>query len=151
MTDAKASKADEGWGLEQDESPDKLIFDTIGDEYVGLYCGIEHITPNEDEGQDFEPFDQLMFWDLESPKVIPASFRLILAMRRIMVGREVRILYVKDVDVDQPTPMKDYKVWSRPARPEWEERAEQARKAMANAVTPTPTAPPTAHVVGKDE
>ena len=29
----------EEWAMEQDETPDKLIFDTIGDEYEGLFLG----------------------------------------------------------------------------------------------------------------
>lgn len=118
----------EEWVTEQDETPDKLIFDTIGDVYEGLFLGIEHIVPPECDDPDDE-FDVAHFWDLESPKVVAGGFSLMRALRKIDVGREVRMVYVKDVDTGSPSAMKDFKVWSRPARPAWEGKAAEARKA----------------------
>lgn len=119
----------EEWTIEQDETPDRLIFDTIGDEYEGLFLGIEHIVPPECDDPDDE-FDVAHFWDLESPKAIAGGFALMRALRKIEIGREVRMRYVKNIPIaGQASPMKDYKVWSRPARPAWETKAAEARKA----------------------
>lgn len=121
----------EGWETVQDESPDRIIFDTIGDTYVGLFLGIEHVIPESNPEEDFY---QAHFYDEDSPKVIAGGYSLMRALQKVEVGREARMLYVKDIDTGKKDPMKDFKVWARDARPEWRERAAQARKvAVASA------------------
>lgn len=115
----------ERWETVQDETPDRLIFDTIGDTYVGLFLGIEHIIPESDPEEDFY---QAQFYDDESPKVIAGGFSLMRALQKVDIGRECRMMYVKDIDTGKKDPMKDFKVWARDARPAWAERAAQARK-----------------------
>lgn len=117
---------DEEWETEQDETPDRLIFDTIGDEYAGLYLGSEVIT-YDDPKEGETTFTQLHFWDEESPKVINAGYKLLEAFAKVEPGREARIRYVKDVNVGQASGMKDFKVWSRPARAAWLDKAIDAR------------------------
>lgn len=108
--------SEDGWEVRQDESPDRLIFDKIGDEYVGLFLGIVTIQP---EDEDEESFQQVLLRDDESPKAINAGYKLLQAFQKVQIGEEVKVKYVKDVDVNQASAMKDYKVWARPCRPEW--------------------------------
>lgn len=119
----------EEWVTEQEETPDQIIMDTVGDVYEGLFLGLETISWDPPQGGTQE-FVQIKLWDAESPKVLNASYRLKEAFDKVEVGREVRILYIKDVPIKgQPSPMKDYKVWSRPARPAWLNKSIDARTA----------------------
>lgn len=120
---------DDGWVVRQDETPDRLIFNKMGDEYVGLFQGIVTITPEDPEE---EAFQQIRLMDDESPKAINAGYKLLQAFAKVHVGEEVKVRYVKDIDVKQASAMKDFKVWARPCRPEWEAWADEARKSFAN-------------------
>jgi hypothetical protein len=112
-----------GWEVRQDETPDRLIFNTIGDEYVGLFLGIVTITPEDTEE---EPFQQVLLRDDDSPKAINAGYKLLQAFAKVRTGEEVKVKYVKDIDVKQASAMKDFKVWARPCRPEWQAWAKEA-------------------------
>jgi hypothetical protein len=107
----QAEATDEGWETVSDESPTRIIFDEIGDVFIGTYEGHEYITdPNEPES---DPFDYIKIRGTDGkPYIASAGFRLIQAFEKIEPGSMVRITYVKDVDmgVAGRNPMKDYKV-----------------------------------------
>jgi hypothetical protein len=125
--DEEDMPTEEEWVTEQDETPDQIVMDTTGDVYEGLFLGLEVINW-DDPKEGPQEFLQIKLWDVESPKILNASYRLKEAFEKVEVGREVRILYVKDVPIKgQPSPMKDYKVWSRPPRTAWLSKSAEAR------------------------
>lgn len=96
------------WVNVHEEAADQLVFDTIGDEYIGMYTGSEEIAPDEDSPED--TFTQLRFRDDDGAKVVNAGFELKKAFSKIEPHTRVRITLVKFVDVGQPSPMKSYRV-----------------------------------------
>jgi hypothetical protein len=92
-----------------DESPTTVIFDEIGDVFVGQYKGMDHIVP--DNGKD-EPFDRYTFRARDGkPYAINRSYKLAEAMEKVQPDQWVRITYVKDIQTARNlNPMKDLKV-----------------------------------------
>ena len=97
------------WETVVEESATTVIFDTVGDQFVGLYTGSEHIDP--DNGKD-EPFDRFVFQGRDGELyAVNKSFKLETAMQDIDPGQWVRITYVKDVPTGRGlNPMKDFRV-----------------------------------------
>lgn len=94
------------WTTVQDESPDVIIFDKIGDTFTGTYCGTEEIE-NEDE-----IFTRYLFRNSEGFFAINSSYRLAQGMGKVQMGELTRLTYIKDVDTSNGrlNPMKDIKV-----------------------------------------
>lgn len=100
---------DEGWETVSDESPTRIIFDTIGDQFIGTYLGHELI----DDPAGGEPFDYIMIRGTDGHLYsASAGYKLKDAFESVNEGDLVRITYVKDVDMGKEgrNPMKDYKV-----------------------------------------
>lgn len=102
---------DEGyeWDEVHEEAPDQIVWDTIGEVYIGTYTGQESIDPKDPKDPD-KRFIQLKFRDNEGAKVINAGHELRTAFAEIPTGSLVRIEYVKDVEVKQAAPMKSFNV-----------------------------------------
>src|SRR5262245_38111076 len=103
-----------------EESPQTVVFEEPGDEFVGIFAGNQHVEPenqNVDKThRDYVSFDQWLFRDREGTLVaIPATFKLDQAMMTIPDGHMVRVQYIKDVPTGKGNPMKDFKVQSKPA------------------------------------
>lgn len=92
------------WTTIQDETPDKIIFDTFGDCFTGVFQGIQEITP-----EDADAFEQAVFRNDEGLYAI-GGYKVLNAMRDVPQGTLTRLTYVKNVDTGQPSPMKDVKV-----------------------------------------
>jgi len=93
------------WHTAVQETGDQIVFDTIGDEFVGMFNGPqtaekegEEFTILTFEGTDGKPYQTNAGWKLER------------AFVDIPTGTVVRITYVKDIDVNQPSPLKDFRV-----------------------------------------
>jgi len=95
------------WDTIADESALTVIFDEIGDVFVGRYVGVEHIVPTNDE-----PFDRFTFRGKdEQLYAVNQSYKLADALENCKPGTWVRITYVKDIPTKRAlNPMKDFKV-----------------------------------------
>lgn len=96
-----------------EESATGIIFDTVGDQFVGQYKGTEHIDPGtvDKEGKS-KAFDRFLFVGRDGNLyAVPMSYKLDKAMDEIEEGQWVRITYVKDIPTGAGlNPMKDFKV-----------------------------------------
>lgn len=110
-----AAKTDE-WTTIQEESPSVLVFDAIGDQFIGRYIGPEEVTP---EGDD--PFTRYTFRAEGNPEAtglldgtlvaINSSWRMESAMSKAQAGELCRITYIKDIPTKRGlNPMKDFRV-----------------------------------------
>lgn len=120
MTTEKAKQSEEtpdvstvpsDWEFETiaEESATVIIFDTVGDQFVGQYKGIEHIDP---EKEDVEAFDRFLFTGRDGViYAVPQSYKLDKAMEIVKPDQWVRITYVKDIPTGRKlNPMKDFVV-----------------------------------------
>jgi hypothetical protein len=110
------------WDNVHEEAPDQLVFDTIGDKYIGKYEGHTLIFPEADNTEKW--FIQLKFRDNEGLKVTNAGYELreayvnvetdddgkLATSDKIPPGSVTRNELVKLVPVDQASPMKSYRV-----------------------------------------
>jgi len=97
------------WDVVQKESPIGVTFDTIGDEFIGMFTGKEHITPDKDE-----PFDLLTFEDSRGKRYsMSPSYKLDRAFAAMPEGTWCRIVYVADIDTGNKQPMKDFRVYAK--------------------------------------
>ena len=105
------SEAPDEWEFETlvEESPTMVIFDTIGDVFVGQYVGIEHIDP--DNGKD-EPFDRFNFRARDGELyALNSSYQLVDALKKVDPGTWVRVTYIKDIPTKRGlNPMKDFRI-----------------------------------------
>ena len=93
------------------ESPDQITFDTIGDTLVAVYLGMSVITYLDKKTGAEEKFTQLRFMlPGDNPAVVNAGYDLLQAYKDVPEGHLTRTQYLKDVDVDQQSPMKSYRV-----------------------------------------
>lgn len=100
------------WETAVPETGDQIVFDTIGDQFIGLYLGMRSVTVEEKDGRESE-FKVLMFTGVDGkPYQINAGWKLESAFESAAVPERaiVRITYVKDVDTGRNDPMKDYRV-----------------------------------------
>lgn len=110
------SNAPDDWEFETivEESPTMVIFDTIGDVFIGQYIGIEHIDPAN--GKD-EPFDRFTFRGRDGELyAVNQSYKLEKALEDVDKGTWVRITYTKDIPTSRNLqPMKDFRIETRTA------------------------------------
>lgn len=103
------------WETVHTEQPDQITFDTIGDTLVAIYLGqqvIDFEVEDKKTGEKTpESFTQLMFMlPGDNPAVVNAGYDLLVAFKNVPTNRLVRVSYLKDVDVNQQSPMKSYRV-----------------------------------------
>lgn len=110
------------WENVHEEAPDQLVFDTIGDKYIGKYEGHDVIYPEAADPSKW--FIQLRWRDNDGLKVTNAGYELrsayvdigedddgkLVTTDRIPPGTVTRNELVKLVNVDQASPMKSYRV-----------------------------------------
>jgi len=97
--------ADVRWSVHTQETGDQIVFDTVGDQFIGMFNGSQKAEKDGEEfiiltltGTDGKPYQTNAGWKLEG------------AFSDIPSGTVVRITYVKDIDTGQPSPMKDFRV-----------------------------------------
>lgn len=111
------------WETVHAEAPDQVVFETPGDCYIGLYIGYEIIYPDPEKDPE-KFFIQLKFVDPDGAKVINAGYDLRRAYVSITYDTDgrpevkevippqtvTRNTYMKDVDVDQASEMRSFRV-----------------------------------------
>ena len=108
------------WETVHTEAPDQLVFDEVGDSYIGKYEGHEVIHPDLEKEPD-KTFIQLQFSDPDGMKVVNSGYELQTTFVRqdedslqwsdiVAPGTMCRIILKKFVDVKQASPMKSYQV-----------------------------------------
>jgi hypothetical protein len=112
--------SDEGfeWETVHTEQADQITFDAIGDTLVAIYLGQELIEFEDKRtsgdgptGGVMRDFVQLKFLlPGNNPAAVNAGYDLLQAFKSIPTNHMVRVTYLKDVDVDQQSPMKSYRV-----------------------------------------
>jgi hypothetical protein len=115
------------WDTVHTEAGDQLVFDTVGDLYIGIYAGHEVIYPdpnNPDPDKAKKWFVQLKWTDPDGAKFTNAGYELRIAYTettlgsdgqpivtdKIAVGSMTRNELKKLVDVDQQSEMKSFRV-----------------------------------------
>jgi hypothetical protein len=93
------------WETRVQESGDQIVFDTIGDVFIGQFTGAR--KADTDDGQ----FTILTFMGVDGkPYQTNAGWKLQEGFSDIDSGTIVRVTYVKDVDTGSPSPMKDFRI-----------------------------------------
>lgn len=122
-----ADSPDFQWDTVHTEAGDQLVFDTVGDLYIGIYAGHEIIYPdvnNPDPDKAKKWFVQLKWTDPEGAKFTNAGYELRSAYTstvyaddgtpvvtdKIAIGSMTRNELKKLVDVDQASEMKSFRV-----------------------------------------
>lgn len=103
------TEAPEDWEFDTvtDETPTRIVMDTVGDRFIGEYLGMEHVTP-PDGGEEFDMF---VFRGRDGNLYsLNTSYKLKNAFEDIAEGVWVRVTFVKEIPVKKGNPMKDYKV-----------------------------------------
>lgn len=101
------------WETVVDSSPTVVLFEEIGEEFVGQFVGDEHITP-DNGGEEFERF---VFIGLDGERyAINKSYKLEEGMKKVSEGQWCRITYTKEIPTGRKqNPMKDFRVDVRKA------------------------------------
>jgi hypothetical protein len=111
------------WETVHVEAADQLVFDTLGDKYIGVYAGHEIIYPEPDKNPD-KWFVKLNWTDPDGAKFTNAGYELRNAYTettydsegrpvvtdKIPVGSFTRNELMKLVNVDQASEMKSFRV-----------------------------------------
>jgi hypothetical protein len=111
------------WNTVHVEAADQIVFDTVGDLYIGIYAGHEIIYPDPEKAPD-KWFVQLKWTDPAGAKFTNAGYELRNAYTettytddgrpvvtdKIPVGSMTRNELKKLVDVDQASEMKSFRV-----------------------------------------
>jgi hypothetical protein len=115
------------WETVHTETGDQLVFDTVGDLYIGVYAGHEIIYPdpnNPDPDKARKWFIQLKWTDPDGAKFTNAGYELraayidtiidpageLIVTDKIPIGSMTRNELKKLVDVDQQSEMKSFRV-----------------------------------------
>lgn len=112
-TDVNVSYSPEDWEWETvaEESPTRVVFDTLGDTFVGQYVGDQHIEQEPDEDGKDQSFDLFLFRGRDSELyAVNHSYKLIEAMEKVTEGDWVRIVFVKEIPSKRGNPLKDFRV-----------------------------------------
>lgn len=99
---------DDGWETIEHEAPTLVVFDTLGDEFIGQYLGHREIDLPDQPGETFRQ-DKFRGRDGEL-YAINSGYQLKTVLDKIQPGQWTRITYKKDVDTGQPKPMKSFQV-----------------------------------------
>lgn len=100
------------WETVTEASPTKIIFDTIGDRFIGTYQGElniaaeMNITKDHPEG---EAFDMYLFRGVDGELYsVNKSYKLMMGLDGVDIGTLCRLTYVADIPTGRGlNPMKD--------------------------------------------
>lgn len=103
--DVKQEAAEEWRRVSEEETDEiKIVFDTIGDEFIGTYIG--HRVIENENGK----FTQYRFSVGTETYFTNAGHSLMQGMSHVIKGNRVRVTYVSDKDTGQETPMRVFAV-----------------------------------------
>ena len=105
------SQADEWVTVSENEVDEsKIVFDTIGDEFIGLYLG-PRIVETEDG-----KFTQYRFRVEDEIYFTNAGYSLMRGMSNVPKGARVRLIWTSERDTGQESPMRVFSVQVSKAR-----------------------------------
>lgn len=94
------------WDTVAQEAGTRIVFDTIGDSFIGRYNGYRTV-----ETADGENFKVLTWTGTDGePYETNAGYSLEQAFEDLAPGVITRVTYVKDVPTGQASPMKSFRV-----------------------------------------
>lgn len=104
--------ADWQWETIAEGSATVVIFENVGDEFVGQYTDDEHIEREPNAKGEDQSFDRFIFRGQDGERyALNKSYALEEAMAKVSKGQWCRILYFKDIPTARnQNPMKDFKV-----------------------------------------
>jgi len=100
------------WETIAEQSATRVLFDTIGDTFIGQYEGMDHIEQEPDANGQDQSFDLYVFRGRDGNRYsVNTSYRLNEAMAKVSPSDWVRIVYVADIPTSRKLqPMKDFRV-----------------------------------------
>lgn len=104
------------WETVVEESPQVVVFDEVGDQFIGTYVGIEHVEPEDQpydkDHKDYVSFDRYLFRDQEGTLVgVNESYKLGQQMvTKLKEGKLTRITLTKLIPSKKGNDLKDFKV-----------------------------------------
>lgn len=111
---ADVTESPEGWEWDTvaEGAANRVVFDTIGDSFIGQYIGDQHVEREPSADGEDQSFDLFNYRGRDGELyAINKSFALEEAMRKVQPGQWCRITYIKDVPTGRKlNPMKDFKV-----------------------------------------
>jgi hypothetical protein len=86
----------------------KIVFEEIGDVFVGEFLGYRHLTDRETS----QNYTQARFRDPDTQEICytRANHSMREGLDRVPIGSMTRIAYVDDVDTGMPSPMRAFSV-----------------------------------------
>lgn len=107
---ANAKNDEQSWTTAYEGSANRLVFDTPGDQWTGIYEG-NTVIHNEKTGEDY---DYAQFRSLENNELyqISLGYALRNGLETVPPGSLTRLTYLRDIDTSngKQAPMKDIKV-----------------------------------------
>jgi hypothetical protein len=111
---ADVTESPEGWEWETvaEGAANRVVFDTIGDSFVGKYIGEEHVALEPASDGSDPSFDLYNFRGRDGELyAINKSYALEKAMEKVNAGDWCRVTYIKDVKTARKlNDMKDFRV-----------------------------------------
>lgn len=106
--DVSIAPDDWEWATVYDESPTIVLFDTVGDTFIGQESGKKHVEmPPGDKGEN-QDFDIYLFRGRDGELYgIYASYAMDEGMNTVPEGAWVRITFVSEIAVKKGNPMKN--------------------------------------------
>lgn len=104
--------APDDWEFETvHETATRVLFDTVGDVFIGQYEGIEHIEPDADADNKFDPFDLINFRGRDGKLyAVNTSHNLTKAMEKVEKGQWVRITFTSETPSKKGNALKNFTV-----------------------------------------
>jgi hypothetical protein len=86
----------------------KIVFEEIGDEYIGYYLGLRELRDRE-SGQFYQ---QARFRDPDTDEICytRANHSLKQGLEKVTIGTLTKVIYADDVDTGMPSPMRSFTV-----------------------------------------
>lgn len=110
---ALVTTAPDDWEFEtvHDESPTIVMFEEIGETFIGQYAGQKHVEmPPDNDGRD-QSFDIYRFRGRDNALYgIYNSYAMDEGMRKVDEGAWVRITFVSEIPAKKGQPMKNLRI-----------------------------------------
>lgn len=115
IDEAMVTTAPDDWEWEtvSEESPIGVVFENVGDVFIGKYLGPETITTDKPYNSDGDTsFDVFLFRGRDEKRYsMPQSYNLMKAMEKVQEGQWCRIEFCAEVETKRgQNPMKDFRV-----------------------------------------
>lgn len=98
------------WENVHEEAGDQVVFEEIGDTYVGEYLGMRVIEFTDKKTGEPKSFIQLSFRDPSGPKVINAGYELAQIYESIPAHTMTKTMLANKIDVGQASKMNSFRV-----------------------------------------